>query len=178
MHRRKLLGLINTYAAQHPEESETIERFRTFVNKYENCFERDCWAGHITGSAWVVDPTQNSILLTHHKKLNIWVQLGGHSDGDSDTPQVAYKEATEESGLAVDFLSREIFDLDIHEIPARKGDPAHFHYDVRFLFSAQTHQYTVSEESLDLSWIAIDKLEQVTQEESMLRMKRKWLKAS
>ena len=114
-------------------------------------------------------------MLTHHKKLGIWVQLGGHSDGDPDTPSVACKEATEESGLDVTFLSEQIFDLDIHEIPARKDDPAHYHYDVRFAFVAEDRSYTVSEESHDLSWIPIATLEEVTQEESMLRMKRKWL---
>ena len=175
MHRRKLLKLLNEYAERHSEERDTVARFQSFVNEHERCFERDCWAGHITGSAWLVDPEQSSILLTHHKKLGIWVQLGGHSDGDSDTPNVAFKEATEESGLEVLFLSEQIFDLDIHEIPARKEDPAHYHYDVRFAFVAKTRDYRVSEESHDLSWIPIQDLAGVTTEESMLRMQRKWL---
>ena len=175
MHRRKLLKLLEEYSDRHPDELDTVERFQSFVNEQERCFERDCWAGHITGSAWLVDPEQSSILLTHHKKLEIWVQLGGHSDGDPDTPNVAFKEATEESGLDVSCLSEHIFDLDIHEIPARKDDPAHYHYDVRFAFVAKTRDYTVSEESHDLSWIQINDLERVTREESMLRMKRKWL---
>ena len=175
MHRRKLLKLIDKYADRHPDEMDVVERFQSFVNEHERCFERDCWDGHITGSAWLIDPDQSSILLTHHKKLGIWVQLGGHSDGDPDTPNVAFKEATEESGLEVEFISDEIFDLDIHEIPARKSDPAHYHYDVRFAFVAKSRTYTVSEESHDLSWIPIAELEGVTEEESMLRMQRKWL---
>ena len=177
MHRRKLLALIAEYADRHPEEAAIVARFQEFIDSHERCFARDCWAGHITGSAWLVDPSQNSILLTHHKKLGIWVQLGGHSDGDPDTASVAYKEATEESGLSVDFLDQAIFDLDIHEIPARKNDPAHYHFDVRFQFIAASRDYTVSEESHDLSWIEIERLPEVTQETSMLRMRQKWLAA-
>ncbi|NKC01439.1 MAG: NUDIX domain-containing protein [Pseudomonadales bacterium] len=177
MHRRKLLDLISEYAASHPGEDETVDRFVAFVSRETRCFERDCWSdGHITGSAWVVDPERTSVLLTHHKKLNIWVQLGGHSDGDPDTPAVADREAREESGLAVDFLERRIFDLDVHLIPERKGDPAHFHYDVRFAFGAKSKDYVVSEESNDLRWVPICDLPEYSSEESLLRMQRKWLR--
>lgn len=175
MHRRKLLGLIDQYAGIHPEEANTIDRFREFVVANERCFERDLWAGHITGSAWVVDPELSDVLLTHHRKLDMWVQLGGHSDGESDTADVAFKEATEESGLEVMFVDRAIFDLDIHEIPARKSDPAHYHYDVRFAFVATDRRYVVSDESHDLAWVPVTDLPQFSQEESLLRMRRKWL---
>jgi 8-oxo-dGTP pyrophosphatase MutT (NUDIX family) len=175
MHRRKLLRLIADYETTHSDESETIDRFVEFVGDQERCFERDCWAGHITGSAWLVDPEQTSVLLTHHKKLDIWVQLGGHSDGDADTSGVARKEAIEESGLAVEFFVPHIFDLDVHVIPERKSDPAHFHYDVRFAFVALGRDYTISEESNDLRWVPIADLVQYSSEESLLRMQRKWL---
>ncbi len=177
MHRRKLLGLIDSYARHHVDEAETVARFVQFVEGYEQCFERDCWAGHVTGSAWVVDPEGSHVLLTHHKKLDIWVQLGGHSDGDPDTPSVAQREAEEEGGVPVEMVSADIFDLDIHEIPARKSDPAHFHFDVRFAFRAQHRDYVVSEESNNLAWVDIADLESVSEETSLLRMKNKWLAA-
>lgn len=176
MHRRKLLNLINQYADLYPDEISITDRFRAFVTTHERCFERDLWAGHITGSAWVVNADGTEVLLTHHKKLDIWVQLGGHSDGDSDTPAVAFKEATEESGLIVSFVDSRIFDLDIHEIPARKNDPGHFHYDVRFAFMAQQRGYVVSEESNDLAWVPLAELKQYSEEASLLRMRRKWLR--
>jgi len=174
MHRQKLLTLIDDYATRHPEELAVVERFRTFIRQHERCFERDCWAGHITGSVWLVNGTGSHVLLTHHRKLGRWLQLGGHSDGEPDTLAAAKREAREESGLEVDALDAGIFDLDVHEIPARKSDPAHYHYDVRFLFSARGETFYVSDESLDLAWVPVHELDAYSTEESVLRMGRKW----
>ena len=175
MHRRKLLNLLREYGDRYPEEAETADRFVAFVKAHHRCFDRDLWAGHITGSAWIVDTDGTDVLLTHHKKLDIWVQLGGHSDSNPDTAVVAQTEATEESGLAVRFVDTRIFDLDIHQIPARKNDPAHFHYDVRFAFMADERDYVVSSESNALAWVGLSMLEDYSQEASLLRMRRKWL---
>ncbi|MDT8410670.1 MAG: NUDIX hydrolase, partial [Wenzhouxiangellaceae bacterium] len=131
--------------------------------------------GHITGSAWLVDPSGSEVLLTHHRKLDRWLQLGGHSDGDPDTAAVALREAGEESGLAVELLSPDILDIDIHEIPARKDDPAHFHFDVRYVVASTSgRDYQVSAESNNLAWVAIEAVESLTREPSILRMARKW----
>ena len=179
MHRQPILALIDRYAARYPEESATSERIKRFVMDHEDCFYREQLSGHITGSAWIVNATADRALLTHHKKLNIWVQLGGHADGDSQIERVAAREAEEESGLTdLALVSREIFDIDIHEIPARKQEPAHFHYDCRFLLQAASTNYVVSDESHDLAWIALSDMPQYTNEESVLRMVRKtseWL---
>ena len=122
MHRSNLLAQLDEYSARFPNEQACVARFIELIETQSRCFERDCWEpGHITGSAWVVDTQQSRVLLTHHRKLNIWVQLGGHSDGDTNTPEVALREAQEESGLPVLPLNTAIFDLDIHEIPARKA---------------------------------------------------------
>ena len=83
MHRRNLLEALTRYAHRHPDEQSTVARFNRLLEDHPNCFERDCWAGHITGSAWLLDPSQSKLLLTHHRKLNMWLQLGGHSDGGS-----------------------------------------------------------------------------------------------
>ena len=101
MHRRNLLEELTRYAHRHPDEQSSVARFNRLLEDHPNCFERDCWAGHITGSAWLLDPSQSKLLLTHHRKLNMWLQLGGHSDGDPDTAAVAKREAEEESGLPV-----------------------------------------------------------------------------
>lgn len=174
MHRRNLLEQLNHYLHSHPEETSTVNRFVEFVQQNPRCFERDCWAGHVTGSAWLVDPSGDRLLLTHHKKLDMWLQLGGHSDGDPDTPAVALREAAEESGLQVSILQPHIFDVDIHEIPARKSDPAHYHFDVRYVVAASHNEFVVSEESMALAWVEIDQLETYTTEESILRMREKW----
>ncbi|MEZ5598204.1 MAG: NUDIX hydrolase [Pseudomonadales bacterium] len=175
MHRRKLLLLLDDYAARAPVELPTVQRFLALAEAHDNCFANDCWAGHVTGSAWVMHPYRDEVLLTHHRKLDIWVQLGGHSDGDPDTCAVAAREAREESGLDVAPLGTSVFDLDIHEIPARKGDPAHWHYDVRFAFRALTEEFVVSPESKDLAWVPVQRMDDYTHEESMHRMARKWL---
>src|SRR5437773_8684321 len=114
-----------------------MEALRQFVEANVDCFERSLQIGHITGSAWIVDRDRTHALLTRHRKLNKWLQLGGHADGDPDILRVALREAREESNLdAIRPVSEAIFDVDIHLIPERAGEPEHLHYDVRFLLEA------------------------------------------
>jgi 8-oxo-dGTP pyrophosphatase MutT (NUDIX family) len=177
MHRSKLIGLLENYAERYPGEGTTVRRFLDFVHDHERCFERDCWAGHVTGSAWLVNESRDCVLLTHHKKLDRWLQVGGHSDGVTEPLAVAVKEAEEESGLAVTALQRDVFDVDIHEIPARQSDPAHFHFDVRFVLQTRSGDaFQVSDESHALAWVRVRNLTDYTGDESMLRMARKWLR--
>ena len=175
MHRQPLLDQLADYAARHPEEAETVTRFIDFVRSEGDCFERSLAVGHVTGSAWIVNADGSQVLLTHHRKLDRWLQLGGHADGDPDVLAVALKEAREESGLDdFEVLRPGIFDLDIHPIPARKSDPEHLHYDVRYLLRATgATDYVVSDESHDLRWVALDEVTTLTTEDSMTRMMRK-----
>ena len=175
MHRSGLKARLAAYRARWPEESETVSRFEAFVDSHPDWFHRSCRVGHITGSAWIVDMTGERVLLTHHRKLGLWLQLGGHCDGDPDTLAVALREAHEESGLVVRALDESIFDLDVHPIPARGREPAHHHFDVRFLVQAEHDRFTVSEESHALAWVPADGLGALTGDESVLRMSRKWL---
>ena len=179
MHRSPLLRYLTDYQQQWPEETILVQRFINFVEAHENCFERSLLQGHVTASAWVVNQAGTHVLLTHHRKLNKWLQLGGHADGNPDVVASALREVQEESGLdKFEIDDARLFDIDIHEIPARKAEPAHFHYDARFVVTATGSEvYTVSEESHDLGWIKINNLWELTEEESMLRMARKWLAA-
>ena len=117
------------------------------------------------------------MLLTHHKKLGLWLQLGGHADGERDLRIAALKEAEEESGLRALRIEDGIFDLDRHRIPEHKGVPAHWHYDVRYIVRAgEDEAYTVSDESHDLAWRAIAELAiDDSADASLRRMARKWL---
>jgi len=161
-----------------PDEAQTLQRLSRFVSGHPRCFDRELLPGHITGSAWIVDRSYERTLLTHHKKLNKWLQPGGHADGVANVAEVAMREAREESGLSdLVMVNDEIFDIDIHLIPARKKEPAHHHYDCRFLIYCRGDEsYTVSSESHDLAWVPLVDIGRYTNEESILRMVRKMAK--
>ncbi len=172
MHRKNILNLLQEYLVQHKDEENITKRFIKFVEENSECFNRTLLKGHLTGSAWLLNKNRTHVLLTHHKKLNKWLQLGGHADGDSDILNVAIKEVEEESGLTdLTMISNGIFDLDAHLIPARKDEPEHYHYDVRFAFVTNGNEnYIVSNESFDLQWIKLDDITKKTSEKSILRM--------
>jgi 8-oxo-dGTP pyrophosphatase MutT (NUDIX family) len=175
MHRNRILQLLDAYHPADRHEQEMHRRIIAFVQENPNCFDRSLMTGHITASALIVNRQRTQTLLTHHHKLEKWLQLGGHSDGDPDPLSVARKEALEESGLHnVTPASESIFDVDVHPIPARKEVPEHFHYDIRFLFEADdTEPLTISSESKDLAWVPLKEIEKYTTEESIVRMVRK-----
>jgi 8-oxo-dGTP pyrophosphatase MutT (NUDIX family) len=179
MQRRRLLDWIDEYARRFPAERAVVERFRRFVADHPDCFERSCVPGHVTGSAWVVSHDRARFLLTHHRKLGRWLQLGGHSDGDPDTAAVALREAGEESGIAGLVLAPlggaiRPLDLDAHDIPARGDEPVHVHYDVRFLVIAPAGATTtISDESLALRWFDADRPLDVPHDDSVARLLRK-----
>jgi 8-oxo-dGTP pyrophosphatase MutT (NUDIX family) len=179
MHRQPLLELLDAYQKRHPEESACVEKIRALTRTHENCFLRDCRPGHITASSWIVSHDHERVLLTHHRKLGLWLQLGGHADGDPNPLDVALREAREESGMQ-DFQRVACgepgapFDLDVHQIPAHGHEPAHEHHDLRFLLVAEPGQPLVmSDESNDLRWFATAELPAVLHEASLLRMQEK-----
>lgn len=177
MHRNFLIAKLNRYTPIDEHEHSMLDRIQNFVYENSNCFDRALLIGHITASALIINKQKTHTLLTHHQKLDKWLQLGGHSDGDPNTLNVALREALEESGLkTIEPLSEEIFDVDVHEIPARKNEPAHFHYDIRFLFEADdAEKLVITDESNDLRWIPLERMEEYTTEESIMRMVRKIL---
>ena len=171
MHRNWLIEKIETYIKNYPEDEAEALRLLQFVKSNENCFERTNLEGHITGSCMLLSPDKKQVLLTHHKKLDMWIQLGGHSDGNPDTLDVSLREAEEESGIAgVKAISEEIFSIDIHSIPARKTEPEHLHYDISFLLQAPHKDFSVSEESHDLKWIDINLVKEQSFENSLQKM--------
>ena len=175
--RIALLELLDRHAAGVPEARDDVRRFREFLLGHRDAFERRCAPGHITGSAWLVDAAGTRVLLTHHRKLDRWLQLGGHADGDADVARVALREAQEESGLRDLAVEPAIFDIDRHRIPARADDPEHWHYDVRFVVRANgSDEFVVSDESHELAWRSIgDVADDATLDPSLRRMARRWL---
>lgn len=172
-----LQAALEGYAGRWPEEAATVALFRELLADAEDPFRRERLAGHFTASCWLVDRSGTRVLLTHHRKLGLWLQLGGHADGERDLAVAAMQEAAEESGLSGLCLEPGIFDLDRHWIPEHKGVPAHWHYDVRYVVRAGSDEaYVVSEESHDLAWRAIDALaDDPGADASVRRMAGKWL---
>jgi 8-oxo-dGTP pyrophosphatase MutT (NUDIX family) len=182
MHRRPLLDMLACYRQRFPAEGEVVDRIVALVEEHADCFERTCRPGHITGAAWILSTDRRRCLLTHHRKLGRWLQLGGHADGQTSVEEVALREAREESGMT-DFEMVTIdgailpIDLDVHEIPARYDatgrllEDAHEHHDVRFLLVARSEQpIQVSDESHEVAWFTCEEIERLTDEESVLRM--------
>lgn len=141
-------------------------------------FDRNSFEpGHFTASAFVRSADGTSLLLIHHKKLGIWVQPGGHVDpADPSLAAAAWREAVEETGVVgppADEWDCPIFDIDVHPIPARKWEPAHEHFDVRFVFTAKGPGLSPSEEVTDVRWVPLREVSSLTSDESVLRAVRK-----
>ncbi len=172
MDRNTIVASLRNYTSKFEEEKLFVSKFSELLSHPE-AFQRNHLPGHITGSSWILDESRKLTLLTHHATLNKWLQPGGHADGEENVLNVALREAEEETGLKIFTLLQEnIFDLDIHPIPARNGFPAHLHYDIRFLFEASKEaKIIVSEESHDVAWKSLDELMQLTlNNPSMMRM--------
>ncbi|MBA4056914.1 MAG: NUDIX hydrolase, partial [Marivirga sp.] len=146
--REFLIHSLKNYTASSEDEISFRDKFLELL-EHPDAFQRYHLPGHITGSAWIVDFSKQFVLLTHHAKLNKWLQPGGHADGEEDALHVAVREATEETGIK-EFkpLYSGIFDIDIHTIPQRKEFPEHLHYDIRFLLEADKNEaLLITEES-------------------------------
>lgn len=174
--RPLLAAQLERYRRLCPEEAGVIDAFAELLTAPGNPFVRERLEGHFTGSAWLVSVDGQRTLLTHHRKLDRWLQPGGHADGDSDLARVALTEALEESGVAGLRVDGEaIFDLDRHWIPGRGDVPGHWHFDVRYVVHAvDSEAYVVGEESHDLAWRPVGEVAQEP-DESLRRMARKWL---
>lgn len=173
---RQLLSDLDLSAS--PVEAPLRERMLALVDSTPDCFFRSSFPAHFTGSALVLSADRKLALLNHHRKLDRWMQFGGHCDGDVDIQRVARREALEESGIeGLCVVAETPFDLDIHEIPARpaQNEPAHFHFDVRYLLTAPPGaRFTVSEESVALRWFTLDEMLALPMSSGMQRLALKW----
>jgi 8-oxo-dGTP pyrophosphatase MutT (NUDIX family) len=177
MHRARALELLLAHGdlALAAGEALAVDETIAFVEANPDCLLRTCAPGHLTGSSWIVSPDRRRTLLTHHRKLGKWLQLGGHADGDPDILAVALREAREESGLShLRIVSPALFDVDRHWIPARGAEPGHWHHDLRFLIEADPAEpLTLSSESKELSWVDVAAVGALNPDESLARMVRK-----
>jgi len=175
--QKQLEQLLTHYVPSDEYEEKMRCEILAFLKRCKNPFGKQCEAGHITASAWIIDQSARQVLLTHHAKLNKWFQLGGHTEVGETIYEAVMREAVEESGIAqFEYVNKHIFDVDVHMIPENAGIPEHYHYDIRFLLKADCRsELTVSDESHDVKWVPIEKIRDYSESESILRMVRKIL---
>ncbi|ODT93912.1 MAG: NUDIX hydrolase [Rhodanobacter sp. SCN 67-45] len=172
-----LIQALRRYRDQWQGDADVVAQFEDFAQTHADAFERGNPVAHFTGSAWLVSADGERVLLMHHRKLDRWLQPGGHADGDTDLARVALREAEEETGLAGLHVDGGIFDIDRHRIAARGNEPEHWHYDLRYVVRASADEsFVVNAESHALAWRPVNEVAaDETLDTSLRRMARKWL---
>ncbi len=174
MQNDSILSLLERHTSAFDEEKLYQQLTLDLVCQHpEDWWRRSLLQGHLTGSAWVLNPDRTKALLIHHRALDKWFQPGGHAeDSDESLLETARREAQEECGLdRLILLSDAIFDLDIHQIPAKKEVGAHLHYDVRFLFQAENEMFNEDlAEVKAVQWVPVTQLMLQDLQQSVRRM--------
>lgn len=171
--RLRLAEALRRHEPADASEARHRDEILALVEREPACFARTTWRpGHVTGSAFIVRADLPQVLLHHHRRLDAWLQMGGHDDGEHDPAVTALREGAEESGLPdLTFLVPGILDLDVHAIPARPGQPEHLHHDVRY--ALLTHLPDIirrdEAESLDLRWFSFGEAERLMAEPGATR---------
>jgi len=172
--RVELLEELRSYRAADAREAQHQRDILDLVCYGLDPFSRDQFVpGHVTASCFIVDPPNRRLLLHHHRRLDRWLQMGGHVDAGESVRGAALREGAEESGLRdLELLQPGVIDLDVHAIPAAKDEPDHKHFDVRFVARTMRPDSIIiaAAESNDLAWIDLDKAEAMMNEEASSRV--------
>lgn len=173
--RQLLLDELRGYEPADAAETQNVEAVINLLTTSAAPFSRAQFApGHVTASCYIVDPG-GRLLLHHHRRLERWLQMGGHVEADEVTAAAALREGREESGLADLMLQGGILDVDVHAIPSSKGDPLHHHFDVRYVArTAAPESVTIHpDESNDLAWVTLQRAEELMNAPESRRVIRK-----
>jgi 8-oxo-dGTP pyrophosphatase MutT (NUDIX family) len=179
MNKKSILDLLQSYQTSFSEEIEFQKQMIEFLEQNDDFALRSNLTGQLTGSAWVVNKEHTKALLIHHKKLNKWLQIGGHIEATDQTiEETIFREVKEESGLkTLKLLSSSIYDLDIHAIPQKKEVAEHLHFDIRLIIEADENEPLIpqNEEVLDIKWYDLHQVQNLTEsttsiDQSMKRM--------
>jgi 8-oxo-dGTP pyrophosphatase MutT (NUDIX family) len=174
--REHLRDLLRGLVASDATEARHQARMLELLDAPGDPFTRDHYLpGHFTASAFIVNQEADALLLILHQKLGRWLQPGGHvDDGDTDVLAAARREIHEEVALVdLPLYAPGIFDVDVHVIPARHDAPAHEHFDVRFVFQANTQIARAGSDARDLRWVGLDEVARIESDASVMRAVRK-----
>ncbi len=174
--RASLAALLRAHAPADPREAGFVAEMLDLLEVEGDPLARSFFTpGHFTASAFVLSPDDRSVLLVFHGKLHRWLQPGGHLEPhDLDLLAAARREVEEEVGVRdAELVGAGLFDVDIHDIPPLKGDPPHRHYDLRVLLRSPTSAFEAGSDAKAARWVALDAIEGVDTDESVLRAVRK-----
>ncbi|MEB4211601.1 NUDIX domain-containing protein [Mycobacterium sp. 94-17] len=151
--RSSAIAVLSDWEAPGPAQDSLRHAVLAFVLARDDACLRECVPGHVTASALVLDHSGERVLLTLHRRLRRWVQLGGHCDDDDDSVvAAALREATEESGIDGLRLDPRLVAVHVHPVTCSLGVPTR-HLDLQFVAHAPPGaQIAISEESEDLRW--------------------------
>ncbi len=172
--RIELLEELRLYHAADSVEAQHQRDILDLLSYGAAPFSRDSFVpGHITASCFIVDPASRLLLLHHHRRLDRWLQMGGHVDPAEPADRAALREGMEESGLSdLELMGGGVIDLDVHPIPEGKGEPDHSHFDVRYVARTLTPDAIMiaDAESKELLWVDLDRAMTMMDEEGSRRV--------
>ena len=177
MNKQPILELLREYQTPFSDELEFQKRMIEFLEQNDNFALRSNLDGQLTGSTWIVNKERTKVLLVHHKKLNKWLQIGGHTeDIDETIKETILREIKEESGLKnLKLLSFSIYDIDIHTIPQKKETVEHLHFDIRMVVEADENETLLPQnrEILAIKWHFIDEVQNLAESTALINQSMK-----
>ena len=137
----KLIEDILDYSPDCVQEERDKAVILSFLAAHEDAFSRSNLVAHMTGSAWVVNPARDKVLMVYHRLYDSWAWTGGHADGERDLLSVALRECREETGVThVRPVSGAIYSLEILTVEGHEKRgiyvPSHLHLNLTYLLEA------------------------------------------
>ena len=169
--RNRTIEWVESFAPARKREVQSRLQTLELLRGSKTPFDRRYYEpGHITASGLVLSPDGNRVLLVFHRRLQAWLQPGGHVDqSDRDVVTTAVREVLEETGVTVaQDPSPPLVAVDVHKIPANRREPEHLHHDLMFRFTAKSEAFEAAEEVREVLWCPLNRLTDYPLDEPLL----------